>query len=63
MTQQQSFTCAACGNSFDTEEVLRAHAQQDHPAPEQRGFVCRACGGAFDTQEALQEHARASHPR
>lgn len=63
MTQQQSFTCAACGGSFSTEEALKAHAQQAHAAPEQQSFRCGACGGTFDTQAALQEHARASHAR
>lgn len=61
MTQRQSFRCS-CGEEFETQESLRAHAQQYHAQPAQ-SFQCAACDGDFETRESLEAHGRAAHMR
>lgn len=56
-----AFRCPPCGEEFETQEALEAHAHEEHQAPQTGGFGCPACGAEFETQEALQTHAQADH--
>lgn len=48
------FKCPICGEAFQTEEALHAHAPE-HAPPR---FECAVCGAEFKTKDEASAHHR-----
>lgn len=60
---EETHTCATCGERFATEEALEEHrAAANHPEKERsEKFECNRCGFVMESEEELRRHMAQNH--
>jgi DNA-directed RNA polymerase subunit RPC12/RpoP len=57
--------CAACDRSFDTQEALEVHRNEDHGQVDAQAvgerFTCSDCGAELSSKSSLDMHRHDAH--
>ena len=56
--------CAMCERSFDTEELLEIHRNEEHGSGNARAgehFACPECGTQLSSTQSLEMHRHDAH--